>query len=690
MRDALPMVIRQPAPPSAEETVAATASDFLRLVRRSALLIGGCATATVLLAGAYLSTQTATFRASAQLLVDPQALQVVGKDIVRNDTAASIDFANVDSQALVMTSNSVLEQLVDQLDLGADPAFRAVGGRLSRLLGEPAPEQTQSATLDAVRKAVVARRIDNSLVFELTVAHPNAERAALIANRLAAIYLRQANEGRGQAVKRAGDTLLGQLTNLRSQLNQAETAVERYRGENNLISTGEAGLIVNQQLRDLYGRITVAEGELARLAARRDALAKIGPDSLLSDRIPEAIASPTITALRSQYAQMSQEAARLSETLLPRHPRLMEARGELQAARRSLSDELDRIRASILEEFSQARANLDKLKERAASLTKSQVSSSEQEIKLRALESEAEAIRAVYNASLGRAKELEQQQNIETSNSRLISAASVPLKPARASPLIVFPAAAVFGACLGLALGFLLDLLRGAAPDARSVALMFDIQMFATVRRRADGAGLDLRDDAALIAAARRLQDRAGARNPAIVMLAGALDIDGATRRSVVSALGRALAGLGEGVWICQQNEHGEPMHVERIRPMRTVDVPAGPAPAGPLMQASMRAQSLQVVEALQERASRRGEGSEMLLLTDDHASGLAASAGGADAVVLVFEPGRTRRRALRDLVALVDPTGERIAAVIGVEPARRAPARMPNPFARRPRQAAA
>ena len=689
-------MIREPVPPSAEETVAATVSEFAGLAKRGALLIGGCAAAAMLLAGAFLATQTPTYRASAQLLVDPQALQVVGKDIVRNDTAASIDFANIDSQALVMTSNSVLEQLVQELDLGNDPAFKAAGGRLSRLLGSPPPQQTLSATLDNLRKAVVARRVDNSLVFELTVSHPDAERSALIANRLASIYLRQGTEGRGAAVKRAGDTLLGQLTNLRNQLSAAETAVERYRGDNNLISTGEAGLIVNQQLKELYTGITAAETDLARLAAKRDQLAKLGPDALLSDRIPEALNSPTITALRAQFAQTSREAARLAETLLPRHPRLMEARGELQAARRSLADELDRIRASIVDEYAQAKGNLDKLKERAASLTKSQVSSSEQEIRLRQLESEAEAVRAVYNSSLARAKELEQQEKIETSNSRLISAASVPAKPTKAPAVIVLPAAAVFGACLGLAIIFLKELLRGVAPDTRSVARMFGVSTFATLRRRDGGAGIDPTDGAGLIAVARRVQDSVGTRSPAIAMLAGANDLDGAVRRGVVAALGRSLAGLGESVWICLQNDHGEPVHVERMRPSRIVDMDQTPA-GGALTQATMRAQSLQVLEALHQRASRRGEGSEMLLLSDDHTSGLAASAGGADAIVLVFELGRTRRRTLRDLAALVDPSGDRIAAVIGVEAAHKArlPRALPSPklsmpFARRSRQAAA
>lgn len=109
--------------------------ELLQLLRRRRWLVAGSAAICLLLALAYLSVQTPVYRATAELLVDPQALQVVGKDIVRTDTSASIDFANVDSQALVMTSSGVLRQVIDELDLEKDrrsaarPAcFRACSG----------------------------------------------------------------------------------------------------------------------------------------------------------------------------------------------------------------------------------------------------------------------------------------------------------------------------------------------------------------------------------------------------------------------------------------------------------------------------------------------------------------------------------------------------------------------------------
>ncbi|WP_204317121.1 GNVR domain-containing protein, partial [Klebsiella aerogenes] len=71
------------------------------------------------------------------------------------------------------------------------------------------------------------------------------------------------------------------------------------------------------------------------------------------------------------------------------------------------------------------------------------------------LESEAEAIRRTYNLVLDRTKDLEQQQSINPSNSQIISRATPPLKPSDTPVPIVVAAAGLFGAVLGLILGFL-------------------------------------------------------------------------------------------------------------------------------------------------------------------------------------------------------------------------------------------
>ena len=117
-----------------------------------------------------------------------------------------------------------------------------------------------------------AKEFDTSLVFQITVSHPIGAQAARIANAVAAAYFTLNSLDRTEAVRRASATLLEQSAQLREELIKAEAAVERFKAQAGLISTGESGLIVSQQLRDLYTQISVYEANLPRLAARRKEL----------------------------------------------------------------------------------------------------------------------------------------------------------------------------------------------------------------------------------------------------------------------------------------------------------------------------------------------------------------------------------------------------------------------------------
>ena len=381
------------------------------LVRRHAVLIVASALLCIGLAAVYVLLQKPVYRATAELLVAPQTLQVVGRDIVRTDSSTSLELANVDSQALVILSTSVLRQVADKLDLEAYPEFRLHEGILAWLLGSPPPSESQReiGVLDLLKQSVVIHRVDNALVFQITVSSPNAARAAEIANALAAAYLQETALERVDAVKRANASIIAQVSGLRDQLDAAEAAVERYRSENGLIRSSDSGLVVTQQLNNIYTQIDAAGAEVSRLAARKEQVAKIGPEALLTDIVPDVLNSATLIALRAQYAQIAREAASQAPTLLPRHPHMVELRAELAEGHNQLQAELTRIRASVADSYAQAVNNLTKLQARARDLTSTKVASSEAETKLRQLDSEAEAIRTVLNASLNRARELDQQ-----------------------------------------------------------------------------------------------------------------------------------------------------------------------------------------------------------------------------------------------------------------------------------------
>ena len=631
------------------------------LVRRHAVLIVASALLCIGLAAVYVLLQKPVYRATAELLVAPQTLQVVGRDIVRTDSSTSLELANVDSQALVILSTSVLRQVADKLDLEAYPEFRLHEGILAWLLGSPPPSESQReiGVLDLLKQSVVIHRVDNALVFQITVSSPNAARAAEIANALAAAYLQETALERVDAVKRANASIIAQVSGLRDQLDAAEAAVERYRSENGLIRSSDSGLVVTQQLNNIYTQIDAAGAEVSRLAARKEQVAKIGPEALLTDIVPDVLNSATLIALRAQYAQIAREAASQAPTLLPRHPHMVELRAELAEGHNQLQAELTRIRASVADSYAQAVNNLTKLQARARDLTSTKVASSEAETKLRQLDSEAEAIRTVLNASLNRARELDQQGRIETNNSHVLTQATAPVRPSNPPLIIVLAAAALFGTCAGIGIAYVMEVLsrRGRDPrmTAREAARLLGVETVVSLPDpgrlgRDPRASGDLR--ALLDPLAFDLRADLRHRLPALVVIAAARGVG--RMQGVAAQLAEGLADLGEDVLLCDGWIASADLETTRIRARG----PASPA-KGPSAPPAKRAEFIVTAVDLGLPASAR------------------PAAALADAVVLAVDLARVSPDALLAAARVADPSRRRIVALLalnapaGVQPSR-------------------
>lgn len=488
--------------------------EVISLARRRYRLIAATVVAVLCVAVAYLALSVPIYRATIELYIDPQALQVVGKGLKRSDTAASIELAGIDSQALVLTSSSLLEAVINDLNLTQDP-FLAAGSKSNA---------TKFATvLIALRQRIVVHRVDTSLVFQVTVSHPNAEQAAKIANAIGDAYFKLSSKERSRSVGQASATLVGQSSQLRSELAKADEAVESFKVKTGLISTGEAGLLVSQQLKDLYTQISLSEANLPRLAARRNELKKMNAAEVAAETgaTPEAIVSPVIGALRAQYALVAQNEAQAARTLGDRHPYLSTIREQKRAVLEQIRNELSRIGKSSDEEYRRAQESLVGLKKQAATLVNSQIASDEAKIKLRQLESEARAIRGLYDESTARAKELQQQQQIDTNNSRVISEAAVPLRPSGTPKALVLISAILFGLILGFALAYLHDLVSGT-PETDPVANN-DVQLpiIATLNAVAADGVRAPEDSRALIEIAKAFQNGDGHDGQAILVVAG-------------------------------------------------------------------------------------------------------------------------------------------------------------------------
>ncbi|MET7247830.1 GumC family protein [Methylobacterium sp. EM32] len=630
-----------------------TLVDLWGSARRRAVWIVASAGVMASLGGLYALRQVPTYRATVELLIDPQALQIVGRGLSRPDAPAQLDFANLESQGLVLLSGKLLDPVIAQLGLAEDPV-------LTR--GAPPGADPAVVALEALRKRIVVRRVDNSFNFQLTVAYPDARRAAEIANTVAAQFFEVGARDRVSVVRRANEALLTQAADLRAQLNRADVAVERYRAEKGLIGSGEAGLLVSQQLKELYAQITVAETNVARLSSRREQVRQLrAPDGQVQ-AVPETDTSPVMVSLRTQYAQTLQETATLSRSLGPNHPQMIALAAQRAATARLIALEADRIRRTIEEDLRRAEESLRQLRGRAERLIQNQTSSNQEGIRLRQLESEAEAIRRTYNLVLDRTKDLEQQQSINPSNSQIVSRATPPLKPSDTPAPVVVVAAGLFGAVLGLILAFLYDLWRGNITTVSGFAAAAPV--WARLQRRGRGG---TSAEEALVTAARELRNRfAGRGQPVIVTVAA--DGLAAERLHAAEILTDLLIRLGEPALMVPEQAHARLGFGD-----------------GPRTDAPLRGQ-LAVVDPV--RGMERPARPEIIVAERDLArgDGWLSIPETSDAILLVVARGRMTRSRLERLLETLDGAGrfraKGLLGLVTVEPRRalaprkRAPAR--------------
>lgn len=451
-------------------------ADVMAFVARNARLIAAIMLAVLLFGLLFALLSPARYRSSAQLLIDPRGLQILKNEITKQGDSTDGNLIDIENQRYVLLSRSVLQSVVEREKLDENPMFGgAQPGLLRRLadslgLGGARRPDPRARAVMALAESVEVVRGERAYVLEVAVTTRDPDLSARLANVIAQVYVDKQNEARSQAARRASDALTDRANELRREVQQAEEKVERYRAGRDLTLGPNGRLIGEQQIGDLSYQLGLARARVAEAQARLDAVERVRRAGLNPGATTEAISSPAIAALRGQYAQATQQEAALASQLGPRHPALIQAQAQTRDLRRQIMSELDRIAGAARTDLARARATEAALDKRVGEVRAANDKSSVSMVELRDLERAAETSRAVYQAFLTRAKELDESQGIDTTNARVISSAIPALRPSGPPAWLTLAGALMFGAVAGLGAAWLRDRLSGAihAPEDAS------------------------------------------------------------------------------------------------------------------------------------------------------------------------------------------------------------------------------
>jgi uncharacterized protein involved in exopolysaccharide biosynthesis/Mrp family chromosome partitioning ATPase len=402
---------------------------------------------------------TSRYTATAQLYVDPRELQLVDRELTPRAQDVSGMAMVVESQARLITSNSVLLRVIQQANLDKDPEFGGGDGKslMSSLLGlvgfQPRPpssddnKEVQLAALEALNKHITIRKTEKSFIVDIEAWSTDPAKAAMLANTLTNAYLTESRNSQALAARRATNDLSGRLKELRERLRNAETALATYKAQNNFVGTQDT-LISDQQLSASNQRLAAARAATLDAQARYDQIEASRRTAADAGAIPEALQSPTIANLRAQYADARKKYAEQTAELGPRHPALRQTEKQVEDLKRTINEEIDRFAQSAKNDLTRARDYEASLNRALEAQKRQSVQLSQAAVRLRELEREAEASRDVYQSFLKRSRETEEQESLNTSAARVIGEATVPQRRS-------FPPAMSLFAMIGFILGAL-------------------------------------------------------------------------------------------------------------------------------------------------------------------------------------------------------------------------------------------
>lgn len=445
---------------------------LLRVLYRRLTLILGTIGVVLSLALVYLFLATPLYTASTEILIDPRKKHTIENEVVPSGlgTTAGDNFALVDSQVKVITSDAVLRPVVRSEGLTTNPEFLATPGflKLMRQVADSifsvstglSPESAEDRALIALREHLQVKRDNQTYVIDIAVTTASAALSARIAQAIAESYISDQSRSKADATQLASNQMDSQLATLRERLIKAESEVQKFRAENNL-QQGEDGVLIDTRyLEELTKKLTEAQADVAEKKAKSDQVHQLLKQGLDAELVGASIKSETISKLRDQYALAARREAILSTNLLPSHPQLQQARSEVQRLGALIRAEVERIAKGVDLEYQAAQDRLTGTQAAIKASRKESDVNDKAYIKLSELQREAETTKAVYESFLSRVKEMNESERVFVPDARIISPASIPERPSAPKKKLILALALIFGCVAGGGLAFVAERLN--------------------------------------------------------------------------------------------------------------------------------------------------------------------------------------------------------------------------------------
>lgn len=425
----------------------------------------------------YLLTAVPLYTAGTTIIIDRNnkkiADQLSALDVQPGTGGYYDDEAFVLSQVEIMQSQRIALAVVDKLDLLNNADFMAddrsllaktVDGLKSTLdfrnWFSSSDESDWQSTEDEDRQYAAQTllsnlsvlRVGQTYVLGLSYTSSSPVLSAHVANAFADAYLNDQLDAKYDTTRRASAWMQKRIDELRKKALVTDMAVQKFKSDKGLISTG-GELISDQQLSLLNSQLIAARAETASAKAKYDRIENILERGQMDASVTDSLDSSVINELQGKYLDASKLAADITSRLGANHLQAVRLRTEMQEYKRLMFEELSRIAETYNSTYRVALARQKDIESQVTAATNMSSNANDDLVQLRELQREADTYKVLYENFLQRFQEVSQQQSFPVTEARVISTADVPQFPSAPRKVQIMALFAMLGVIGGGAAG---------------------------------------------------------------------------------------------------------------------------------------------------------------------------------------------------------------------------------------------
>lgn len=380
-------------------------------------------------------TMTPVYEAHARILIDAPGQRAVraratqgGIEALREELRENRVGRAGARLGQAFLNRDLASKTLDTLGLWNTPPF--AGPAAAR-----ADRGTSNATpaARAIRRMLASLRVSQvpgSRLVDVRFRASDAALAAKVANGAAESYIALTIESRIAQSKEAGDWLDRRIEELRQQADQAQSALQRYREQHNVVAVGRSSAVVrrlialNEKVTDARTARIQKEVVYQQLSAARD-----DPSLLAASRA--VFADPFLLREKAALDGLEQQEIQLADSLGDRHPRMQGLRAAIEVSRSRLRTEIAKLVDVARHEYEAAVANEQSLTAAFESQKNQSMALDRTSIQYDLLKAEVDSNARVRESLVRSAQQIRFADALSTSGIRVIDPAEPPLAPVR-------------------------------------------------------------------------------------------------------------------------------------------------------------------------------------------------------------------------------------------------------------------